>query len=172
MFKAALISDPAYYRLRRRQMLLALLPAFPLALIVSHFELPLWIPVLAFALYVLALVWAFKNQNALARLKAQRRIEIDEREIRILTSDGQLVESISLDQVDQLRLKDNYGFAQETLGDLARELQGDAKKNYLIVDIAGRQRRFDFEIDSYYGITQLEKVIARWSERGYPVESV
>jgi hypothetical protein len=40
------------------------------------------------------------------------------------------------------------------------------------VEQDGQRRRFDFVVDSYYGLKQLDKLIEGWARRALPIELV
>jgi hypothetical protein len=56
--------------------------------------------------------------------------------------------------------------------DLGKEIAGNAKQNYLILQQNGQDRRIDFEIDSYFMLRQLEKLIENWESKGYNIARV
>lgn len=172
MFKAKLIADPTYYRLRRRRTLLALLPVLPAALIVDAFDLPVWVTGAIMLAYVGAFWWLFRNKKSLDSLVGEQTIEIDEQAIRVLDRSGQPAASYALDRVDRLLLKKAYGYPEESLSDVANELKGTPKKNFIIVEQGGQRRQFDFVVDSYYSLKQLDKVIDGWTRCAYPIERV
>ena len=172
MFKAKLIADPSYYRLRRRRALLALLPIIPGALILDVFDLPVGIAVAAVLAYAAALWLVFRNQKSLDSFVGNQTIEIDGQAIRVLDHSGRPTENYALDRVDKLLLKKTYGFPEETLADMADELKGNPKKNFIIVEQGGQRHQFDFVVDSYYSLKQLDKLIDGWSRRAYPIERV
>ncbi|MEL7120627.1 MAG: hypothetical protein AAFO07_14340 [Bacteroidota bacterium] len=99
-------------------------------------------------------------------------IEIDTNEIRITSKKGDQKEIIQLDQVDKLIIKKNYVIPQDSFKEVSKEVSGKTNKNYLILHQSNQNRRLDFEIDSYYMINQLNKIIESWKQKGYVFEKV
>ena len=97
-------------------------------------------------------------------------IEIDEDEIKIKSKNGIQQEVIKLTEIDKLILKERYSMPQETIKEMGQEIRGDAKQNYLIIQKDGKRRKLDFEIDSYFMIRQINKIIEKWEAKGYVIE--
>ena len=95
---------------------------------------------------------------------------MDEKEIRIKTKKGKEEEIIALENVDKLILTDTYSMPQETMREVGKEMAGNTKQNYLIVQQNNNKRKLDFEIDSYFMIKQLDKIIEKWELNGYNIE--
>ena len=172
MLKAKLIENVSYYKLRRRQLLLLLLPTLGFSLFGSFYEIPLWITIMVIGLYVLGIILIMKNTKAMENTFGKKLIEIDETEIRIKTKESKIQEIISVEALDKLIIKGEYSIPQETLKEIGSELKGNAKKNYLILVQNGEKRRLDFEITTYFMITQLNKIIENWKNRDYPIERI
>ena len=170
MFKAKLIENESYYALRSKQVFLMLLPAIPMGLIVNYFQFPTWAVILTIGLYLLAIFMMSKNQKKLNAIVGNKQIEMDEKEIRIKTKKGKEEEIIALENVDKLILTDTYSMPQETMREVGKEMAGNTKQNYLIVQQNNNKRKLDFEIDSYFMIKQLDKIIEKWELNGYNIE--
>lgn len=172
MFKAKLIENESYYKLRSKQLLLFLLPAIPLGLIISFYQIPIWITVIIIGIYILATVLMIRNQKRINSVLGNKLIEIDEEEIRIRSKKGIQSETFNLSAVDKIILKSEYSMPQETLKEVGKELTGNTKKNYLILQQNNQSKRLDFEVDSYYMINQLNKIIENWKVKGYNIEKL
>ncbi len=169
MFKAKLIENQSYYRLRSKQQILALFVPIPVTFIVCSHLTPLWIPVLIAGLYITLLAVMATNQKKIASLLSNKVVEMDADEIRIKSSQGIPQEAIHLDDVHRIVLSDTYLMPQETIKEMGRELVGKAKQNHVILYLNNRKRRLDFEIDSYYMKDQLSKVLDMW-KKAYSIE--
>lgn len=123
-------------------------------------------------LYVLAIIPMIRNQKRLSAIVGNKQIEIDNKEIRIKSKKGIQQEIIHLNKIDKLILKDIYSMPQETIGEVVKEMSGKAKQNYLILEQNSQKRRLDFEIDSYYMVNQLDKIIKNWKANGYNIEQL
>ena len=172
MFKAKLIDNNSYYKLRRLQLLLMLLPGIPLGLIINFYQIPIWLTIVMIGLYILSIILMVRNQKQLISMLGNKLIEINEQEIRIKSKKGIIQEIIKLDNIEKLLIKDNYSIPQETIKEIGKEITGDTKQNYLILQLNGENRKLDFEIDSYYMIGQLNKTIENWKTSGYKIESL
>ena len=172
MFKAKLIENDNYYKLRSKQLLLMLLPSIPIGLLVNFYQIPIWLTIVMIGLYILAIILLTRNQKRMNSILGNKLIEIDEQEIRIKSKKGTQEETINLDEVEKLILKEDYSIPQETMKELGEEIIGKAKQNYLILQQNNQKRKLDFEIDSYFMIQQLNKIIENWEVKGYKIERV
>jgi hypothetical protein len=172
MFKAKLIENESYYKLRSKQLLLILLPSIPFGLLVNFYKIPIWLTIVMFGFYILAIILVSKNQKQMNSILGNKLIEIDEEEIRIKSKTGIQQEVIRLAEIDKLILKKKYSMPQETIMEIGSEINGNAKQNYLIFQKDSKKRKLDFEIDSYFMIEQINKIIEKWEVKGYEIERV
>lgn len=169
MFKAKLIEDSSYYKLKKKHLIISILPSIPMGLIINSYSFPLELTILMIVFYVGLVAVVHKNQKIITALIDQRKIEIDKTEIRIKSKKGEEKESIKINKIDKLFLKDEYIIPSDSLSSLSREMKGNAKQNYLEIEQNNSKRRFDFELDSYYMIKQLDKLIVHWEDKGYNI---
>lgn len=170
MFRAKLIDNVSYYKSKRIQLVLLILPIFPIGLGVNLYFDSLALSLLSLFLYAGILVLIVRNQKQLAEFSGTRSLEIGEEEIVIKKNESGAREVIRVADVDKFMLPANYSIPQDTAGDILDDLGGKPVQNYLTLVQAGEQREFHFEIDSHYMIVQLEKVIQHWRSRGYTLE--
>jgi len=170
MFKAKLIENESYYTLKRKQLLFILLPSIPMGFIVNFYNMPISLTILMLGIYILTLILMKRNSNQLGLLLGNKKIEIDEKQIKIKSKSGIQEKMIDLDSVDKLIIKDNYSMPQEIIKEVSEDISGKQKKNYLVVHANNQKLQFDFEIDSYYMANQLNKIIATWKTSGYNIE--
>lgn len=169
MFKAKLIESKAYYNLRIKQSILMLVPLVPI-LMLNFYDVPVWISIVLMGGYILLLALMWKNQQLMNSMVGHKLIEVDDTEIRIKAKNGKQQEAFKIDAVEKVILKEEYGIPQESMKEIKAEILGSPKENYLIIQQNGAERKLDFEIDSYYKITQLNKIIQAWMKKGYKVE--
>lgn len=167
MFKAKLITDPAYYALRRRQLLLFFLIVIPIGLLGNFFDLPGWVSGIAMTAYALVAWVIWRNQRKIKGISGHKRIEMDQETIRILNANGETLDLINLNTVDAIEVKEAYRMPQETLKDMADEMGGYPQRHYIRIEQDGESRQLDFEVDTYYMLKQLEKVVTAWTHAGY-----
>ena len=170
MFKAKLIETKDYYKLRSKQLLLMLLPSIPIGLLVNFYQIPIWLTILMIGLYIGAIFLMVRNQKQISSVLGNKLIEIDIDEIRIKSKKGADDETIKLNGVEKIILKEQYSMPQETIKEVGKELTGKAKQNYVILLQDNQKRQLDFEVDSYYMINQLNKLIESWRMKGYNIE--
>ena len=170
MFKAKLIENESYYKLRSRQLLLFLLPSVLAGFIANFYLLPVWATIIAIGLYTLIIILTIRSHKQMKSISGDKSLEIDEHEIRIKSSKGKREEVIKLNEVEKIILKEEYSIPQETMKEIGQELAGSTKQNYLIIQQNSRNRRLDFGIESYYMIKQLNKLIKNWESKGYEIE--
>jgi hypothetical protein len=170
MFKAKLIDNERYYSYRSRQLIILVIAYLVLIPVFNFFELPTWLNLCALVIYVGVLVLMFKNQNMMNTLLGNRIVEISGSQIKIKNLSKAKEETIMLDEVERLILMEEYMFPMEELEAIGKELSGKAKKNYLIVEQNGRSRKLHFEIESYYMINQLNKLIQTWKQSGLNIQ--
>jgi len=113
-----------------------------------------------------------KKSKQLSLVLGNRLIEIKIDEIRIKSKKGIEEETIKLNKLEKIILKDEYSMPQETIKEIGQELTGKTKQNYIIIHQNNKKRQFDFEIDSYYMINQLNKLIESWKMKGYNIERI
>lgn len=167
MFRAGLIENKQYYKLRSRKLLLMLLPAIPLAFVINYYMIETWVAILMGSLYIASLWLIFKNQTKLSSILGKRSVEFDEQEIRISSKHGELMETIALDQIDRIVIKKEYALPGENMNDLNNEIRGVTQQNFIVLQKDAQERRLDFELDSYYMLEQLKKVLLAWKSNGY-----
>ncbi len=105
----------------------------------------------------------------MSTLLGHRMIEIDPDEIRIKTKNGKATESFSPKSLDRIRVQEKYTIPHESISDMTKEVKGKPIINSISILSDQNERRFDFELDSHYMISQLEKVISGWKNQGYHV---
>lgn len=172
MFKAKLIDDPAFYRMRKKVLLLGL-PSFALIGFLSG-QLSLPLPYFAGILVLIGflIAWRIRTHKLASSMVRNRQIEITSDAIRLLSGHGKILETIPVTDVTGVTVKETWAIPEERIQDLIRELKGKPLENYLIVQQGQEERRFDILLDSYYMIEQLKKVIDDWQARGLIIETV
>ena len=133
MFKAKLIEDSSYYQWKRKELLLVLLPALPAAILVNYMGFPVWVLILTLIVYISALLLLRKNKNKIHNATSKKMIEVNEKEISIRSLKNQASIIINPKDTDKIILNKNYGMPQESIADIAREINGAPKKNFIII---------------------------------------
>jgi hypothetical protein len=172
MFKAKVIDGADYYVFRRKQLLLMLLPTLPYAFVVNFFQLPMMLSVFAFVGYVLLIVLHLRNQRKLQSLVGNSFLEASDDRLVLKSNKGAELKVFSVANVDRFIAKEKYVLYQENMKEIASEVKGNPTCNYLVLCVGSERVRFDFEVDSFYMIKQLEKLLDLWKTKGLIVERV
>jgi len=172
MFKANLIEGPAFYSSRRLNLIYFFLAAIPGALVFNYLRLNMWVAIPATLLYLVVLFLGFRNARKLRRLSHQRIIELDESTVRIKSKGKLPLLEFPLNSIQQITISRDVGIPQESMKDIVKEMSGEPKENFIIISREDQQERFDFIIDSYYMLRQLESVTDAWGKRGFLVRRV
>lgn len=167
MFKGKLIEDPSYYKLKKR---IALYSLLPFAILVNFNSMPIWLSVGGFILFFIVTYLTYKTQKELSKTIA-RNIHIDQNAINILDSKGTQLETITLNPTDLIKLKENYKIP-DSVKDTKDEMIGNIKRHFIVLEQDGKEKRFDFEMSSYYMVDRLNKVINLWKEKGHRIEYI
>lgn len=153
-------------------MLFYLLPAIPVAFIVNFYELPIWLVLVAIGAYVTIILLGLKNQKRLLALSQDRTLELDDNTLRIKSKGKNPPVDINVDTFDKISISKGYGIPEESMKDIAHELSGEGRKNFIVLSTGQQTQRFDFIIESYYMLRQFEQVIDGWVKRGSIVERI
>lgn len=173
MFKAKVIDDDArYYVFRRKQLFLMLLPTLPYAFVVNFYQLPIVLSVFAFVGYVLLIALHLKNQRKLQSLVGNSFLEVSDDKLVLKSKKGAELQVFPVANVDRFIAKEKYVLYQENVKEMASEMKGNATRNYLVLCVGRERFRFDFEVDSFYMIKQLEKLLDLWKTKGMVVDRV
>lgn len=172
MFKATLIENPNYYPLKKKLLWVGIPSTLLMGLLPNLFEMSGLMVVSIVMLFIAILTYQSGLGKELGKILKGRKIEIDVQEIRIKSSNGILEETMQIGPKTKIKVKDTYNFPEETTKDIYREMRGQHRKNYLIIEHDGNSRVLDFTIDSYYMIEQIKKVIAQWKVNGVDIKVV
>ena len=153
-------------------MIFYFLPAIPVAFIVNFYELPIWVVMLAVGAYVALIILGLKNQKKLMALSQDRTLELDDNTFRIKSKGKHPLVVINVNTIDRISISKGYGIPEESKKDIAHELSGEGKKNFIVVSTGQQTQRFDFIIESYYMLRQFEQTIDAWVKRGSIVERI
>ncbi|MEZ4907885.1 MAG: hypothetical protein R2771_09685 [Saprospiraceae bacterium] len=105
-------------------------------------------------------------------LIAHKIIEIDDNSIQIKSHDVQVSEITQLKDIQEIKVKDKYSLPQETMKEFFKEVFSKPKENFLIININNQEKRYDFVIDSYYMISELNNIIENWKSQGFNIQTI
>jgi len=172
MFKAKLIEESEYYNKRRIKVIFYFLPALPSAFLINYYGFPIWVTILAIVTYVTVVVISLRNQKKLTELSQERVMELDDSILRVKSKGNLPSIDIHLNAIDKITIPNGYGIPEVSMKDIANEMSGDAKKNFIIISSSNQTQRFDFIIESYYMLRQFETTIESWVKKGYKIERI
>jgi len=170
MFKAKLIQHKGFYQLRSQQLWLGLIPLLFIGLITSLYDLPTSLVLVFIAIYLITTFFIFRNRRQMNALSNSSTLDMNTHQISILNTLNGAKEIISLADVTRIIVKKQYSLPQETLSDLKNEAMGKANEQFIILHQGDKIKRLDFEIDTHFKITQLNKLIEAWQQQGYSIE--
>jgi len=172
MFKANLIEDSEFYSRRRIKVIFYFLPAIPIVFLINYNGLPIWVIILALLIYITVLFIGLRNAKKLTALSQERIMELDESTLRVKSKGKVLLLEIHLNTIDKIAISKEYGIPEESMKDIVKEISGKAKKNFIVISNCDLNQRFDFIIESYFMLQQLERVVESWVKRGYLIDRV
>jgi|GEM_PF-5442551 len=169
-FKAKLIDNDGYYPARRKLMILQLLALFLFGLLIQLIELPTWLRIVTFIIYVVvaggALYFIRQTQKHIER----HTIEIGYDALKILSKKGDVVEQIDLTTVQSLEISAQHPDSTANVQDTIKDLRGQEERNYICVVKQGETHSYEFLPDSHYMVTQLEKLVEHFRAKGIAVQ--
>ncbi|MEM1321375.1 MAG: hypothetical protein AAGG75_14060 [Bacteroidota bacterium] len=177
MFKAKLIEDLSYYRIKRKELLLTLLISIPAAAISSFATQCTAVIVGLIIVYIGLGSWLIYLQKKMKSKTNHRTIEIDADQIHLISSkQKEAKRTIQLKNIDKILLKEEYNppldISEDYYRDMINELRGNQIKNFIILEKDDRQQQYDFIVDSHYMLKQLGKIISNWKRKGFVIENV
>ena len=172
MFKAKLINNKKYYKYRGLLIVFSILLPIVFSLFTNFQSFSNWTIALIIIVYISLVIISFKFIKQMNSMIGKEIIEIDNNEIRVKAIKSSKQEIIPVASIEKITLKKVYGIPQESMKDIAKEFKGKPKENYIIIENGNGKRRFDFEIDSYYMIDKLNKIISHWEATGYKLEKI
>lgn len=168
MFKAQLVENDSYYKLKKRSAFLMLIPIFIFQIINNLSQISPYFTVSGLIICTFLFILLFKDSKAMKAILDKRSIEINGDQIRIKSSKGQNEESINLNKIDKLILPKSYTIQDaETF---QGSLSGKYRENFIIIEQDQQTRKLRFETDSFYMLKQLEKLVAVWESQGFTIE--
>lgn len=168
MFKGKLIENESYYKLRKEHALYILIPSCVVGYLFNNKNIDFGGVIGVAIPYLILLYFSFRNARAIAKVSS-KNIEIDKNQIRILDEKFSLSETIELNHETVIKLREEYRMA-DTMKDAANETFGKIKEHFIVVEHNAQERRFDFELNSYFMIERLNSLIDLWKKDGYKVE--
>jgi len=113
MFKANLIENQSYYHLRRKSLITMLVISVLMGITSNIFSIPVWMSISVVLVMIGIFYYDYKNRQNQEALTQDRRIEIDENEVRIFSSSG--LKSIELVAVSEIIINEQYRMPEEKL---------------------------------------------------------
>ena len=169
MFKANIIEDTNYYKGRRSNFLWMVGSCLLIGILVNLFKLPVWVMVFFVLGYIGVQVLRNKNIDKIRNASSHRSIEIDEAEIRILNGNGVIETKYLIADLNDVKTNYDFSMPFETLESMKEEVRGNFSKNFLSFSHLKEEKRYEFELPSYYMIVQLKKLLEVWEEKGCEV---
>ena len=170
MLQFHLIESPEYYKRRRWLLILQLLVLpLPAAILVNAVHYPIYVSVLA-GVFFLAGIWInARNFKRYRQLTSKRQLKLSEDTLQISGTSSMAPLIIQMSTVEEVTIPVLKEMPAETFSGLYKEIRGEGPKCFIRIKIQGQEYRFDFVIDSYYHLNQLEKLVQHWLGQGMKV---
>ncbi len=163
MFKANLIENKDYYRLKNNKLLLIILIGLSVNFIFIYHQIPFGLMITILSLYIFLIALIIRKLIKLKSVCKDKQVLFGEQEISVINKNGQKEILIDLNKIEKLMVKETYFFSQE-------EIAENTKQNYIIIQKNKQnKRKLAFEIDSYYMINQLNQLISQWKAKKIPI---
>jgi hypothetical protein len=162
MFKAKLIDDVLYYKLRRRNSLISLASAISYGIIIFIFDLPLSYSILILCFFIAVIYIQIRTTRAMLTKLGNHFIELDLNTINILDKKKNILQSFTPAVLDSIHVKSSLELYGENITYLADELKGKTHSNSIEIVDTGQTHTYLFQVDSFYMLEQLKKIIEHW----------
>jgi hypothetical protein len=107
------------------------------------------------------------------RAISSKSILFTEDSVQILSKNpAEQPKKYTLQEINSITLPASIKIPDESLGDVAKTLSGQQTKQYIIIEQATGKIKFDFLVNSYYMLAQLEKVVTLWENAGKKIQRV
>ena len=170
MFKADIIQDRKYFQFQHFQLIVVSLTIIPLGLLSnSIFGLPEWISIPAGILYVVLMIFVFKNQKKIQKVLGKKHLEANADSIAIYSKKDGLIEQYSISAINKIKVQKNLQLETGGFKDVIEQFKGNFPESNLKFRINNETKHFDFIIDTHYQLIQLEKCIKAWEEKNIEV---
>lgn len=114
-----------------------------IALSVSVPSSPIWVIIPMIIVFIVIILPSSKIQKNMSGL-TKKSIKIDHTEIRIISKSGTIVENINLEDVDKIRVKEEYSIPQESFKGIKEEFKRNANTHYIQLEQNKELKRIDF----------------------------
>ena len=165
-FKAKIIDDQEYYKLRARNFWIALLVSFVLGTVSLVFDLPLKYSIPILVLYILLTIVFVRSSKRIFKLIGNKTIEISSKLVLVKSRKGKVLESINIDDVEAITITEELSIPQQSTADIADDALGNPKQNFISIHLNGEVKRFDLFIESHYMLVQIHKIVDSWMANG------
>lgn len=170
MFKASIIESESYFRKRRVVMLISIALQIVVVTVFSFSNLGILPRMMFLLLMFFILYFDIRLRRKLASLVGNRRLILELGEIRIEDKQQNVLNALNPDNVDKIIVHTNFKIYQSSFKDIWSELKGNVNVNLIEYHGTESVHSIYFDMDSYYMIRQLEKILKYWTTQGINVE--
>ena len=166
-FKAKIIEDEEYYKLRRKLLLLTMFPVAPSFIPSIVMDNQYWLALPVFIISGCLTLIQWKLQKKFNGLIGNRKIVADQNKIEITNSKNKLLTSYNIAEMKSLELVTNFNMTHQTQKDIYKDVvKGQSRKHFITIRKEDERVHYNFEFDSYYMIEQLKKLVTQWETNG------
>lgn len=159
MFKANIVESREYYKLRKRVNYIFFFVLILASILINIGIETYWVYGLILAGFIADAFYLRKLNKLSLSLFGKRKIVLDLNSIKILGQNKKLQEEFTPSILDRIDVYTDLQMSQETMKEV---FKGQFRINCIMLEKDGRSTGYYFEFDSYYMITQLEKILKHW----------
>lgn len=171
MFKAKLITNFNYYQFNQIGLILSFITIMFIVTFMEVLTVPFWLVPFVVVLGILAIIISKRIESKKKEAVSGDTIELGASEIKINYKEGEAMR-IPLTLINKITVRESYEIPGDSIRRLFNEIKGKQHKNFIIIEQGEERKRFDFVIDSYYAIEQINKVVDIWFEKEMIIEKI
>ena len=166
-----LIDSDSYYSSRKKLIAINLIPAISVFISTYLFDFALWIKISSILVFAVWFLIILKYQRKINGYFGNRKMEISEKQIKILSKKNELIEEIELKDLERIELLKKYQRSDSTHGNLIKILLNN-RPTYFILHYKDRNLRLNFEIDSHFQEGKFEKILSTWKNSELKIQYI
>ncbi len=167
MFKAKIVENTEYYKLKRRTSVL--LGFFILVLILIQQDFGFWQVLVVITVLIAFFVVEKKWISKMNSMVQKHTLKLDLNGIEVIDKKKNVIKSFIPSVLKQIELVALQALPAYDVGDVRDEFIGPLDKNRIIIDDGNDKYEYEFLIDSHYMLKQLDKIIEHWSNQNIPL---
>jgi len=169
MFKAKLIENYELYTKRRKIALWLSLIPWPMINIFIWNNISVLVGVLLVIANIAFFIFLYKQNKLVKNTIGDKIIEISDLQLVISSPKEGKVNEFDLQVFDTIMVPKTFEIPDDNISTYSKSVIGNSINNYIRIKDSNTDLRFDFLLDSYYMISQLENILSKLSAKGINV---